>query len=124
MTKADIINSISERTGLPKKDISTTVEAFMAEIRVCMAEQKESVFLRGFGTFTIKHRAKKTARNISKNTTLVISLYLLLLFLYFKGAYRRSLETSLVHSFHFFLCPSELTCSYDDSCAVSSCACE
>lgn len=72
MTKADIINNIAEKTGLPKKDIATTVEAFMAEIRVCMAEQKENVFLRGFGTFTIKHRAKKTARNISKNTTLVI----------------------------------------------------
>ena len=70
--KADIINNIAEKTGLPKKDISTTVEAFMSEIRTCMAEQKESVFLRGFGTFTIKHRAKKTARNISKNTTLVI----------------------------------------------------
>ena len=72
MTKADIINNIAEKTGLPKKDIATTVEAFMGEIRTCMAEQKESVFLRGFGTFTIKHRAKKTARNISKNTTLVI----------------------------------------------------
>ena len=75
MTKADIINSISETTGLPKKDISTTVEAFMAEIRTCMAEKKEPVFLRGFGTFSIKHRAKKTARNISKNTTLVIDAH-------------------------------------------------
>ena len=72
MTKADIINSIAEKTGLPKKDIATTVEAFMSEIRTCMADQKENVFLRGFGTFSIKHRAKKTARNISKNTTLVI----------------------------------------------------
>ena len=49
MTKADIINNIAEKTGLPKKDIATTVEAFMGEIRTCMAEQKESVFLRGFG---------------------------------------------------------------------------
>ena len=75
MTKADIINSISERTGLPKKDISTTVEAFMAEIRTCMAEKKEPVFLRGFGTFSIKHRAKKTARNISKNITIIIDAH-------------------------------------------------
>ncbi len=72
MTKADIINNIAEKTGLPKKDIATAVEAFMGEIRICMAEEKEPVFLRGFGTFTIKHRAKKTARNISKNTTMVI----------------------------------------------------
>ena len=72
MTKADIINKIAGDTGLPKKDVAATVEAFMEEIRNCMAVQKENVYLRGFGTFTVKHRAKKTARNISKNTTLVI----------------------------------------------------
>ena len=72
MTKADIINKIAEVTGLPKKDVLATVESFMEEIRVCMAENKENVYLRGFGTFTVKRRAKKTARNISKNTTLMI----------------------------------------------------
>ena len=75
MTKADIINKIVADTGLPKKDVSATVEAFMEEIRNCMAGQKENVYLRGFGTFTVKHRAKKTARNISKNTTLVIDAH-------------------------------------------------
>ena len=72
MTKADIINKIVEDTGLAKKDVTATVEAFMEEIRQSMAVQKENVYLRGFGTFTVKHRAKKTARNISKNTTLVV----------------------------------------------------
>ncbi len=47
----------------------------MAEIRESMADKKENVFLRGFGTFTIKHRAQKTARNISKNTTMVIDAH-------------------------------------------------
>lgn len=47
----------------------------MEEIRNCMAVNKENVFLRGFGTFTIKHRAQKTARNISKNTTMVIAAH-------------------------------------------------
>ena len=79
MTKADIINKIAEDTGLPKKDVAATVEAFMEEImeeiRDCMAVRKENVYLRGFGTFTVKHRAKKTARNISKNTTLVIDAH-------------------------------------------------
>ena len=75
MTKADIINNIVENTGLPKKDVAATVEAFMKEIRTSMAENHENVFLRGFGTFTIKHRAQKTARNISKNTTLVIEAH-------------------------------------------------
>ena len=71
MTKADIINNIAEKTGLPKKDIAIAVEAFMGEIRDCLAKDKEPVFLRGFGTFTIKHRAKKTARNISRNVTMI-----------------------------------------------------
>ena len=75
MTKADIIANIAAKTGLPKKDIAISVEAFMEEIRDCMAENKECVYLRGFGTFTIKHRAKKTARNISKNTTMVIEAH-------------------------------------------------
>lgn len=76
MTKADIINKIVEDTGsLAKKDVAATVEAFMEEIRQSMAVQKENVYLRGFGTFTVKHRAKKTARNISKNTTLVIDAH-------------------------------------------------
>ena len=75
MTKADIINKIIEDTGLPKKDVTATIEAFMEEIRKSMTVQKENVYLRGFGTFTIKHRAQKTARNISKNTTLVIEAH-------------------------------------------------
>lgn len=75
MTKADIINNIVDTTGLPKKDVAATVEAFMKEIRNSMSERKENVYLRGFGTFTIKHRAQKTARNISKNTTMVIDAH-------------------------------------------------
>ena len=75
MTKAEIINKIVEDTGLAKKDVAATVEAFMEEIRQSMAVQKENVYLRGFGTFTVKYRAKKTARNISKNTTLVIDAH-------------------------------------------------
>lgn len=75
MTKADIINKIVEDTGLPKKDVAATVEAFMEEIRKSMAVQKENVYLRGFGTFTVKRRAQKTARNISKNTTMVIDAH-------------------------------------------------
>ena len=75
MTKADIINKIVEDTGLPKKDVAATIEAFMAEIREVRAEETEKVYLRGFGTFVVKRRAQKTARNISKNTTLVIDAH-------------------------------------------------
>ena len=72
MTKAEIINSIVEKTGISKREVSITVEALMEEIRISLADSKENVFLRGFGS---KHRAKKTARNISKNTTLVIEAH-------------------------------------------------
>ncbi len=75
MTKADIISNIANTTGLPRKDVGVVVEAFMSEIRRSMADEGENVFLRGFGTFTIKHRAQKTARNISKNTTMVIDAH-------------------------------------------------
>ena len=72
MTKADIINEIAETTGIPKKDVSAVIESFMETIKDSLLEKKENVYLRGFGSFIIKHRAEKTARNISKNTTITI----------------------------------------------------
>ena len=75
MTKAEIVNLIANKTGVGKKEVSVTVEAFMDEIRNSLADNKENVYLRGFGSFIVKHRAKKTARNISKNTTLVIDAH-------------------------------------------------
>lgn len=71
MTKADIINEISNTTGVAKKDVLVTVEAMMKVIRDAMCNE-ENVYLRGFGTFVVKKRAEKTARNISKNTTITI----------------------------------------------------
>jgi DNA-binding protein HU-beta len=71
MTKAEIISNIADNTGLEKKDIAVVVESFMNEIKDALA-RKENVYLRGFGTYAVKHRAKKTARNISRNTTIII----------------------------------------------------
>lgn len=75
MTKAEIVNSIVEKTGIGKREVATTIEALMEEIRISLANNKENVYLRGFGSFIVKHRAQKTARNISKNTTLVIEAH-------------------------------------------------
>ena len=72
MTKADIINKIATSTGIAKKDVSAVVESFMETIKDSLLEKKENVYLRGFGSFIVKHRAEKTARNISKNTTITI----------------------------------------------------
>ena len=71
MTKADIINEISEKTGIDKADVQTTVEAFFSVVKGSMAEG-ENIYVRGFGSFINKKRAKKIARNISKNTAIVI----------------------------------------------------
>lgn len=71
MTKADIIDKIAKSTGAEKVQVSSIVEAFMENVKDSMASG-ENVYLRGFGTFHIKHRAEKVARNISKNTTIVI----------------------------------------------------
>lgn len=71
MTKADIVNEIAKNTGIDKATVLTTVEAFMETVKDSLAKD-ENVYLRGFGSFIIKERAEKTARNISKNTTMII----------------------------------------------------
>jgi DNA-binding protein HU-beta len=71
MTKADIVNEIAKSTGVEKVLVQTIVEAFMDNVRNSLIENN-NVYLRGFGSFIIKKRAKKVARNISKNTTITI----------------------------------------------------
>ncbi len=71
MTKADIVSEIAKKTGVEKTQIQTIVEAFMDEVKDSL-EKNENVYLRGFGSFIIKTRAEKVARNISKNTTITI----------------------------------------------------
>lgn len=71
MTKAEVISEISEKTGIDKTDVQVTVEAFFNVVKTSMADG-ENIYVRGFGSFVNKKRAKKIARNISKNTAIVI----------------------------------------------------
>ena len=71
MTKADIVSEISKSTGIDKQTVLNSVESFMDIVKSSLS-QGENVYLRGFGSFVIKKRAQKTARNISKNTTITI----------------------------------------------------
>lgn len=71
MTKQDVVSEIAKSTGFEKAVVSTVVESFMESVKGAMIK-KEDVFLRQFGTFVVKKRARKVARNISKNTTIVI----------------------------------------------------
>lgn len=71
MTKAELVNTISNKLGTEKNDTQKVIEAFMQEIRTSMYNG-DNVYLRGFGSFIIKTRAAKTGRNISKNTAIEI----------------------------------------------------
>ena len=71
MTKADIGSEIAKSTGVEKVQVQAIVEAFMESIKTSLTNNN-NVYLRGFGSFIVKKRATKVARNISKNTTITI----------------------------------------------------
>lgn len=71
MTKAEIANEVAKATGIEKIAVQSVIEAFMDCVKDSIT-RKEPVYLRGFGSFIVKHRAKKSARNITKKTTMTI----------------------------------------------------
>ncbi|MDQ3291170.1 MAG: integration host factor subunit beta [Bacteroidota bacterium] len=71
MTKAEVISEIAEKTGIEKTDVAATVEAFFKVVKDSMSNGN-NIYVRGFGSFVNKKRAKKVARNISKNTAIII----------------------------------------------------
>ncbi len=71
MTKADIVSEIAKTTGVEKVQVQAIVDAFMESVKSSMAANN-NVYLRGFGSFIVKKRAQKVARNISKSTTITI----------------------------------------------------
>lgn len=71
MTKADIVSRISAKTGMEKVDVQEVVDNFIDAVKDTMGDGN-NVYFRGFGSFVVKKRAKKVARNIAKNTSIVI----------------------------------------------------
>ena len=71
MRKADLVNEIANKTGVEKKTIEQVIESFMESVKESLIGG-ENVYLRGFGSFIVKKRAQKKARNISKNTEIII----------------------------------------------------
>ena len=71
MTKIELVKMVAEKTGIDQSIAMVAVEGVIDTLKDSLIK-KENVYIRGWGTWTLKHRAKKTARNISKNTTLVI----------------------------------------------------
>ena len=73
MRKADLVSSIAEKTGVAKVDVLVTLESFFSEVRDSLSNG-ENVYIRGFGSFVIKKRAKKIGRHIKKNKAIEIPL--------------------------------------------------
>jgi DNA-binding protein HU-beta len=71
MRKADLINRISENTGIAKVDVLVTLENLFKEVKKSLSEG-ENIYIRGFGSFITKKRAAKIGRNIKKNTAVAI----------------------------------------------------
>ena len=71
MTKAEIVNKIADNTGVDKTVVLAIVEEFMTQVKDSLVA-RENVYLRGFGSFIVKERKQKVARNISKNITITI----------------------------------------------------
>lgn len=71
MRKADLVASISEKTGVPKVDVLVTLETFFKEVKDALAEG-QNVYVRGFGSFVVKKRAKKIGRHIKQNRAIEI----------------------------------------------------
>ena len=71
MTKAELINEMSIRTGFDKKTIAVIVESFMEEVKKSLVNG-ENVYLRGFGSFIVKTRKAKVARNILSSTSIAV----------------------------------------------------
>ena len=65
MIKAELVNKLSVKTGVERKVISAVIETFMETVKISL-EKGENVYLREFGTFSIKEKAEKKARKIVK----------------------------------------------------------
>src|SRR5436305_14744335 len=71
MRKADLVNQISEKTGIAKVDVLVSLETMLKEIKESLAKG-ENIYIRGFGSFITKKRAAKIGRNIKKNVAVEI----------------------------------------------------
>lgn len=74
MRKQDLINQITEQTGLDPQLSRSIMEAYFEVVKTAVS-QGETVYVRSFGSFGPKHRAAKVARNITENTALRIEAH-------------------------------------------------
>lgn len=71
MTKEDVIKLVAKRAGYIPEGVQLCLESFFSVVKDSM-EEGNNIYIRGFGSFIHKKRAEKKARNISKNTAVII----------------------------------------------------
>lgn len=71
MTKTDLVSQITEKTGIQREEVEKIIEFFFVTVKDTLSKG-ENIYFRGFGSFIVKQRAAKTARNISENSTIII----------------------------------------------------
>ena len=71
MNETDLINNISSKSGLTKKDVESVLNGFLGEITEALAGG-DKVQLIGFGTFETRKRAGRTGRNPQTGKTIEI----------------------------------------------------
>src|SRR6202008_966827 len=79
MRKSDLINQISDKTGIPKVDVLVTLETMFKEVKESLSNG-QNIYIRGFGSFITKKRAAKIGRNIKKNIAVEIPEHFIIAF--------------------------------------------
>lgn len=71
MTKADMVDIISEATGLTKVETEAVITGFIEKMKEAL-KQGERIEFRGFGSFSVKKRKPKKARNPGTGETIYL----------------------------------------------------
>ncbi|MCC5933074.1 MAG: integration host factor subunit beta [Candidatus Cyclonatronum sp.] len=71
MTKADIVDIITESTGISKAETEAVVNGFLDTVIASLKEGK-NIELRGFGSFKVVKRAQRVARNPKTNEEVIV----------------------------------------------------
>lgn len=74
MTKAELVTRIYRQTDRTKTEVETTLDAMFDVIKDSLS-QRQIIYVRGFGNFQNKHRAKRTARNVKRNTLVEVEAH-------------------------------------------------
>ena len=74
MTKIELVRAVCQKTGIDQPTVMAALDGLIATIKESLVG-RTNVYLRGWGTWTLKRRAQKTARNISQNTTIIVEAH-------------------------------------------------